>query len=171
VTSRACVARLVLVAAVPWAAIRSAAAQVERRNVAQLPFADGVIVIDAHSDGRVVIGAAHGDSTAVVSLPAHAAQEWADSVAHLLAARVRATPRPRADRRVVDDPETGAGISFTRYALRGALRYRLFFSTARYGGFPFEVSRREAELLVNGVRRGVRVARAMAAPPPRRRRP
>src|SRR5581483_11409548 len=127
VTERGRLARLLLAAAGAWLTAMPAVAQVQRRNVAQLPFADGVIVIDAHSDGRVVIGAAHGDSTAIVSLPAHAAQEWADSVAHLLATRVRATPRQRADRRVVDDPETGAGISFTRYALRGALRYRLFF--------------------------------------------
>jgi hypothetical protein len=139
----------------------SVAAPVVRRNVAKLPFEDGAIVVDAHSDGAVVIGAAHDDSTIAISFTGHAVREWADSAARILAKRIRNAKTPRAYRALVTSPQTGEGISFTRQVSGKTSEYRLFFANAHYGGFPIEVARDEAELLVRVLHKAARVARAM----------
>ena len=141
-------------------------AQVTRRTVATLPFAQGLIVVDAHSDGRIVVGASRDSGTIATSLAAPAVKEWADSTARILAFRAPAARTPQAYRATVVNERTGAGISFTRHVTRGASTYRLFFADSSYGGFPFEVSRSEAQLLVDNLRRAVAVARTLAAPRP-----
>jgi hypothetical protein len=142
------------------------AAQVTRRTVATLPFAEGLIVIDAHSDGSIVVGASSDTNTIATSLAATAVKEWADSTARLLAFRPPAARDPRAYRATVVNQRTGAGISFTRHVTRGASTYRLFFADSSFGGFPFDVSRSEAQLLVDNLRRAVTVARTLSTPRP-----
>jgi hypothetical protein len=142
------------------------AAQVTRRTVATLPFVHGLIVIDAHSDGRIVVGASHDSGAIATSLAAPTVKEWADSTARILAFRAPASRTARAYRATMVNEQTGAGISFTRHVTRGASTYRLFFADSSYGGFPFEVSRSEAQLLVDNLRRAVAVARTLAAPRP-----
>lgn len=148
-------------AAVACALASPGGAQVARRNVATLPFDQGVIVVDAHGDGRVVIGAAHGDSTIAIPLRAGAVREWADSIARFVARRVAVSRRTRTFRSTVTNPETGAGVTFTRQVTRGKSTYRLFFANTSYGGFPFEVSKQEADVLARALRRGVKTALAM----------
>jgi hypothetical protein len=147
--------------ALPAQVAPTALAPVARRNVAKLVFDDGVIAVDAHSDGRVVIGAAHGDSTLAISITARGAKEWADSTARIVARRVRTSRTPRAYRSTVSSPDNGAGVSFTRHVERGVSTYRLFFANASYGGFPFEVSKRETGLLVRALRKAAVTARKM----------
>jgi hypothetical protein len=140
------------------------AAQVTRQTVATLPFTNGLIVIDAHSDGRVVVGASLDSGTIATPLPAPAVKEWADSTARILSFRAPTSREPSAYRATVVNQETGAGISFTRHVTRGASTYRLFFADTSYGGFPMDVSRSEAQLLVDNLRRAVTVARTLAKP-------
>jgi hypothetical protein len=164
--------RLTFLVGLALAAVSSAAAaQVQRRNVATLPFTDGVIAVDAHSDGSLVIGAAHGDSTIAIALPAFAVAQWADSTARLIARRVPKSRRAHVYQSAVDNHETGAGISFTRHVVGDTSVYRLFFADTTYGGFPFTLSRREAQLFMDALRRGVKVVRAMTKPPAKRRSP
>lgn len=143
----------------------SAGAQSPRpaqRNVAKLVFDGGVIAVDARADERLVVGAAVGDSTLIVPIPIGRARDWANAVAAILARRVPASRTPRQYRSLLVDPDSGAGVSLTRHVLRGRSTYRLFFANTSFGGFPLDVSRREAMLLVRAVRRGVVVSRAMA---------
>jgi hypothetical protein len=138
---------------------------VVRRNAATLPFEHGLIVIDAHSDGQVVVGASVGDSTIATPLPAPEVKLWADSTARLLARRVPKAAKPRVYRSGVVNRETSAGISFTRRISGGKSSYRLFFANTSYGGFPFDVSRSEADQLVQSLRSAVKMARALSRPP------
>jgi hypothetical protein len=170
VTLRLAAGALALLLAMLLALPLAAQTRVIRRNVATLPFEDGLIVVDAHSDGKVVIGASHGDSTSATPLPAATVKEWADSTARLLARRVPRSSKPRVYRSSMVNPETGAGVSFTRRVTRGKSTYRLFFANARYGGFPFELSKGEGELLVHSLRKAEKTARALSASPPARRR-
>lgn len=165
---------LLLALLLPIAA-RSAAAQVVRRNVAKLVFDSGVIVIDAHGDATVVVGAAAGDGKDVLSVSARQAREWADSAGAILARRVPSSKMPRAYRALLVDRASGAGMSITRHVLRGRSTYRLFFADTAYGGFPMALSRREASLLARAMRRAAAEAARLARPPrprvhaPRRR--
>ena len=54
-------------------------------------------MIDAHSDGKVVIGASAGDSTIATPFPAADVRQWADSTARLLARRVPKSAKERDD--------------------------------------------------------------------------
>jgi hypothetical protein len=162
-------ARTILACAVlAWLALAALplplSSQVTRRTVATLPFDSGLIVIDAHSDGSIVVGASTDTNTIATPLPAPAVKEWADSTARLLALRPRSTKAPRAYRATVVNQETGAGITFTRHVTGGQSTYRLFFADSSFGGFPFAVSRHEAQLLVDNLRRAVTVSRTLAAP-------
>ena len=136
-----------------------------RRNVATLPFEHGLIVIDAHSDGKVVVGASAGDSTIATPLPAAEVKLFADSTARLLARRVPKSAKERVYRSGVVNSETSAGISFTRRISAGKSGYRLFFANSNFGGFPLDVSRAEADQFVASLRRAVRTARELSAPP------
>jgi hypothetical protein len=138
---------------------------VVRRNAATLPFEHGLIVIDAHSDGKVVIGASAGDSTIATPLPAAEVKLWADSTARLLARRVPKSVKQRVYSSGIVNRETSAGISFTRRISAGKSSYRLFFANSNYGGFPVDVSRAEADQLVTALRRAVRTARELSTPP------
>ena len=142
----------------------AAQAPVVRRNAATLPFEHGLIVIDAHSDGKVVIGASAGDSTIATPLPAAEVKLWADSTARLLARRVPKAAKPRVYRSGIVNRETSAGISFTRRINAGKSSYRLFFANSSYGGFPFDLSRSEADQFVKSLRGAVRMSRALAKP-------
>jgi hypothetical protein len=133
-----------------------------RRNAATLAFEHGVIVVDARADGRVVIGASAGDSTLIVPIPVWRARDWADSTAAILARRVPSSRRPRSYRSLMTDPDSGAGVSLTRHVLRGRSTYRLYFANTSFGGFPLDVSRHEATLLVHAVRRGIADVRTLA---------
>jgi hypothetical protein len=157
---------LLLLAAVATFAPRGAEAQgnVVRRNVATLPFEHGLIVIDAHSDGKVVIGASAGDSTIATPLAAAQVKSWADSTARLLARRVARSVKQRVYRSGIVNRETSAGISFTRRIDSGKSTYRLFFANSNFGGFPFDLSRGEADQLVKALRRSVKTARELSAP-------
>jgi len=143
---------------------------VARRNVATLPFEHGLIVIDAHSDGKVVIGASAGDSTIATPFPSAEIAHWADSTARLLAHRVPASVKQRVYSSGVVNRETSAGISFTRRIASGKSSYRLFFANSDFGGFPLDVSRAEADQFVASLRRAVRTAREMSAPARSKRR-
>lgn len=158
---------LSLLAAVAAFAPRGAEAQgnVVRRNVATLPFEHGLIVIDAHSDGKVVIGASAGDSTIATPLPAAEVKLWADSTARILARRVAKSVKQRVYRSGIVNRETSAGISFTRRIDAGKSSYRLFFANSNFGGFPFDLTRAEADQLVKALRRSVKTARALSTPP------
>lgn len=166
---RAAVARIGLVA-IAYAAMAcipaAAGAQgsVVRRNVATLPFEHGLIVIDAHSDGKVVIGASAGDSTIATPFPAAEVRRWADSTARLLARRVPKSVKQRVYRSGIVNQETSAGVSFTRHISAGKSAYRLFFANSSYGGFPLDVSRAEADQFVQSLRRAFRTARALSTP-------
>jgi hypothetical protein len=162
-----CSAFALLLCAVAMFAPRGVEAQgsVVRRNAATLPFENGLIVIDAHSDGKVVIGASAGDSTIATPLPAAEVKLWADSTARLIARRVPKSVKQRVYRSGIVNRETSAGISFTRRISAGKSSYRLFFANSNYGGFPFDVSRAEADQLVKALRRAVRTARELATPP------
>ena len=138
---------------------------VVRRNVATLPFEHGLIVIDAHSDGKVVIGASAGDSTIATPLPAAEVKLWADSTARILARRVPKSVKQRVYRSGIVNRETSAGISFTRRINSGKSTYRLFFANSSYGGFPLDVGRAEADQLVKALRRSVKTARELSTPP------
>jgi hypothetical protein len=138
---------------------------VVRRNVATLPFEHGLIVIDAHSDGKVVIGASAGDSTIATPLPAAEVKLWADSTARILARRVPKSVKQRVYRSGIVNRESSAGISFTRRISSGKSTYRLFFANSSYGGFPFDVGRAEADQLVKALRRSVKTARELSTPP------
>ncbi|HET7552050.1 MAG TPA: hypothetical protein VFK04_12205 [Gemmatimonadaceae bacterium] len=159
-----------------WAAVlfapRALEAQgsVVRRNVATLPFEHGLIVIDAHSDGKVVIGASAGDSTIATPLPAAEVKLWADSTARLLARRVPKSVKQRVYRSGIVNRETSAGISFTRRISAGKSSYSLFFANSDYGGFPLGVSRAEADQFVKALRRSVKTARELSTPPRSKRR-
>jgi hypothetical protein len=157
---------VLLLCAVALFAPRALAGQgsVVRRNVATLPFEHGLIVIDAHSDGKVVIGASAGDSTIATPLPAPEVKLWADSTARLLARRVPKSVKQRVYRSGIVNRETSAGISFTRRINAGKSTYRLFFANSSYGGFPFDVSRAEADQFVKALRRSVRTARELSTP-------
>lgn len=133
-----------------------------QRNVAKLLFDAGVIAVDARGDAHIVIGAAVGDSTLIVPIPVPRAREWIDSTAAILARRVRRSRRPRHYRSLMVDPDSGAGVSLTRHVVSGRSTYRLFFANTSFGGFPMDISRREADLLVKAVRRAVAASRAMA---------
>jgi hypothetical protein len=161
---RICVAVVLCVALAAPAAVR-AQGSVVRRNVATLPFEHGLIVIDAHSDGKVVIGASAGDSTIATPFPAAEVRQWADSTARLLARRVPKTARERVYRSGIVNGETSAGVSFTRRISSGKSTYRLFFANSNYGGFPLDVSRAEAEQFVKSLQRAFRTARELSAPP------
>src|SRR5690606_35676585 len=131
--SRAAIMRGLCIAVALWAGMAHAAAaraqgDVVRRNVATLPFEHGLIVIDAHSDGKVVIGASAGDSTIATPFPAAEVRQWADSTARLLARRVPKSVKERLYRSGIVARETGAGISFTRRIVSGRSIYRLFFA-------------------------------------------
>lgn len=147
-------------------AVPSLAAQgdVVRRNAATLPFEHGLIVIDAHSDGRIVVGASAGDSTIATPLPAAEVKLWADSTARLLARRVPRKAKPRVYRSGIVNRETSAGISFTRRVDAGKSTYRLFFANTNYGGFPFDLTRSEADQLVKSLRGAVKMARELSMP-------
>lgn len=147
------------------AAPLAAQAPVVRRNVATLPFEHGLLVIDAHSDGQVVVGASVGDSTIATSFPAAQVRVWADSTARLLARRVPTKARPRVYRSGIVNRETSAGISFTRRIAAGKSRYRFFFANTSFGGFPFDMSRSEADHFVRSLRSAVKMARALSRPP------
>jgi hypothetical protein len=167
---RSCFA-LLLCAVVPLAArAQEGQGSVVRRNAATLPFEHGLIVIDAHSDGKVVIGASAGDSTIATPLPAAEVNRWADSTARLLARRVPKSVKQRVYRSGVVNRETSAGISFTRRISAGKSTYRLFFANSNYGGFPFDVNRAEADQFVKALRRAVRTARELSTPPRSKRR-
>ena len=137
---------------------------VVRRNVATLPFEYGLIVIDAHSDGTVVVGASAGDSTIATPLPAAEVQLWADSTARILARRVPKNAKPRVYRSGIVNRETSAGISFTRRITAGKSAYRLFFANSSYGGFPFDLSRGETDQFVKSLRSAAKMARALTRP-------
>ncbi len=139
--------------------------RVLRRNVATLPFEHGLIVIDAHSDGRVVIGASAGDSTIATPFPAAEVRIWADSTARLLARRVPKSVKERVYRSGIVNRETSAGVSFTRRIESGKSAYRLFFANSSYGGFPLDVSRAEADQFVQSLRRAFKTARDLSTPP------
>lgn len=148
-----------------WVSALPAQDAVVRRNAATLPFEHGLIVIDAHGDGKVVVGASAGDSTIATPLPAAEVKLWADSTARLLARRVGRTAKPRVYRSNIVNRETSAGISFTRRINAGKSSYRLFFANTSYGGFPFDVSRNEADQFVRSLRRAVKMARDLSRPP------
>ena len=137
---------------------------VVRRNAATLPFEHGLIVVDAHSDGTVVVGASAGDSTIATPLPASQVKLWADSTARLLARRVPRTAKARVYRSSVVNRETSAGISFTRRINAGKSSYRFFFANTSYGGFPFDVSRSEADQFVRSLRSAVKMVRELSKP-------
>jgi hypothetical protein len=122
-------------------------------------------VIDAHSDGKVVIGASAGDSTIATPFPAAEVRQWGDSTARLLARRVPKTARERVYRSGIVNGETSAGVSFTRRISSGKSTYRLFFANSNYGGFPLDVSRAEADQFVKSLQRAFRTARELSAPP------
>ncbi|HEU4585682.1 MAG TPA: hypothetical protein VFR95_08020 [Gemmatimonadaceae bacterium] len=143
---------------------------VVRRNVATLPFENGLIVIDAHSDGKVVIGASAGDSTIATPFPAAEVRQWADSTAKLLARRVPKSVKQRLYRSGIVNSETSAGVSFTRRIASGNSTYRLFFANSSYGGFPIDVTREEVDQFVKSLQRAFRTARDLSAPPRSKRR-
>jgi hypothetical protein len=161
---RACFA-VVLFAVLAAPATSSAQGDVVRRNVATLPFEHGLIVIDAHSDGKVVIGASAGDSTIATPFPAAEVRQWADSTARLLARRVPKSVKERVYRSGIVNRETSAGVSFTRRISSGKSAYRLFFANSSYGGFPLDVSRAEADQFVKSLQRAFRTARELSSPP------
>jgi hypothetical protein len=161
---RICLA-LVLCAAFAASATGQAQGPVVRRNVATLPFENGLIVIDAHSDGKVVIGASAGDSTIATPFPAAEVGQWADSTARLLARRVPKSVKERVYRSGIVNRETSAGVSFTRRISSGKSAYRLFFANSSYGGFPLDVSRAEADQFVKSLRRAFKTARELSSPP------
>lgn len=169
ITRRLCIA-LALWAGVAGPATVRAQGNVVRRNVATLPFEHGLIVIDAHSDGKVVIGASAGDSTIATPFPAAEVKQWADSTARLLARRVPKSVKQRVYRSGIVEQETSAGVSFTRRIVSGRSSYRLFFANSSYGGFPLEVSRDEADQFVSALRRAFKMAREMSAPSRSKRR-
>ena len=142
----------------------AAQAPAVRRNAATLPFEHGLLVIDAHSDGQVVVGASVGDSTIATSFPAAEVKLWADSTARLLARRVPKAAKPRVYRSGIVNRETSAGISFTRRISAGKSSYRIFFANSSYGGFPFDLSRSEVDQFVKSLRGAVRMARELAKP-------
>ncbi len=167
----ACACRLLLLAAALGApAALAAQGAVERRNAATLPFEHGLIVIDAHSDGKVVIGASAGDSTIATPFPGAEIRSWGDSTARLLARRVPRSAKQRVYRSGIVNRETSAGVSFTRRITAGESTYRLFFANSSYGGFPFDVSRAEADQFVKALRRAATMARELSSPPHSKRR-
>jgi hypothetical protein len=90
---------------------------------------------------------------------------WADSTARLLARRVPRTAKTRLYRSNLVNRETSAGVSFTRRINAGKSSYRLFFANTSYGGFPFDVSRSEADQFVLSLRRAVKIARDLSRHP------
>jgi hypothetical protein len=156
---------LLLCAVLAAPAAARAQGDVVRRNVATLPFEHGLIVIDAHSDGKVVIGASAGDSTIATPFPALEVRQWADSTVRLLARRVPKSVKERVYRSGIVNRETSAGVSFTRRITAGKSAYRLFFANSNYGGFPLDVSRAEADQFVQSLRRAFRTARELSSPP------
>lgn len=149
----------------PLASPVAAQKAVTRQNAATLPFEHGLIVVDVHSDSQIVIGASAGDSTIATPLPASEVKLWADSTARLLARRVPKTAKPRVYRSSIVNRETSAGLSFTRRIVGGRSSYRLFFANTSYGGFPFDVTRDEADQFVRSLRSAVKKARALSTPP------
>lgn len=145
-------------------------AAVVKRNAATLPFEKGLVVIDAHSDGKVVIGASVGDSTIATTFPGAEVRAWSDSTARLLARRVPRSARDRIYRSGIVNRETSAGVSFTRRIAAGESAYRFFFANSSYGGFPLDVSRAEADQFVKALRRAATMARDLANPPRSKRR-
>lgn len=164
------IAVLLVASALLTAPKLEAQTSVVRRNVATLPFEHGLIVIDAHSDGKVVVGASVGDSTIATPFAAAEVKLFADSTARLLARTVPKSVKERSYRSGVVNGETSAGISFTRRINAGKSAYRFFFANSDFGGFPFDVSRVEADQFVASLRRAVRTARALSAPPPSKKR-
>jgi hypothetical protein len=162
---RAPVATLICVLAFLLPSGARAQGSIVRRNAATLPFEHGLIVIDAHSDGKVVVGASAGDSTIATPLAAAEVKLFADSTARLLARRVPKSVKQRVYRSGIVNRETSAGISFTRRIGSGKSTYRLFFANSSFGGFPFDLSRAEADQFVASLRRAVRTARELSAPP------
>jgi hypothetical protein len=160
--------------AVPVLAAQDTAAATQgtvlRRNAATLPFESGLLVIDAHSDGKVVIGASVGDSTIAIPFPGAEVRAWADSTARLLARRVPRSAKDRIYRSGIVNRETSAGVSFTRRTASGESTYRLFFANSDYGGFPLDVSRAEVDQFVKALRRAATMARDLANPPRSKRR-
>lgn len=161
---RSSAALLLCVSALLASRTLAAQGEVVKRNVATLPFEHGLIVIDAHSDSQVVIGASAGDSTIATPFPAAEVRLWADSTARLLARRVPRSVKQRVYRSGILNRETSAGVSFTRRINAGKSSYRIFFANSSYGGFPFDVSRAEAGQLVKALRRAVKTARDLSSP-------
>lgn len=148
------------------ACAHAAAAQTVRRTVATLPFDHGVIVIDAWSDGRVVVGGSATGGTTTVRLAPGAVTDFVGATERVMARRVAYSRRERIYRSEVDDDSTGAGVSLARHVVRGRSTYRLFFSDANASGFPIDVSPHELRLFLSQLRRGVETAQALAVSPP-----
>lgn len=153
-----------IIAAAAIAPLAAAGAQAAvHRNVATLALRNGVVAIDALSNGHVLVGASTDSGTVTVDLPVRTAREFADSTRRLVAHRVPVSRRERVYRSVATDGTTGAGVSFARHVMRGASIYRFFFSRADATGFPLDVDARELRLVLDALRKAVRLTTRFTA--------
>jgi hypothetical protein len=153
--------RHVAVLAAAVAAPSEVPAQSEKLTIAKLAIGDGVVIVNARRGGRVEVGAGARGHTVELALEAHAARQWADSTATILARQAR-TRRGKEVlyRSSVEEPGTsGAGMSFTRRVRGKRSVYRLFFADRQFGGFSIDVSRTETRALINALRKAAAVAR------------
>ena len=164
-----CSLLLTLIALRVLAGVTDLPAQLAKRSIAKLAFAEGVVVVNARSDGRVEVGGGSGSRLVALVLEAGAARAWADSVAKILARTGRARRgKESVYRAFVDEPEAnGGGLSFTRRFRGRTSVYRLFFADRNYGGFPIGITRTEARALVSAFHAA---AAAAKKPMPARRR-
>ena len=133
------------------------------RNVATLALDQGVIAIDALSNGHILVGASTSAGTATIPLTVFAARQFTDSTRRIIAHRVPVSRRERVYHSLATAEHSGAGVSFARHVTRGANVYRFFFSRDDATGFPLDVSARELKLVIEALQKGVREARTLTA--------
>jgi hypothetical protein len=148
---------MVLSVLVPWSALRSQG--VRRQTVARYGFREGVVGIDARSDGRIDIAGASGDSAITITVRAADARRWADTTPRLLARHAVPKRGETTQRSAMDEAaDSGAAIAFIRRASADTTTYRLFFANHHFGGFPLALAPEEATVLFRDVQRAARLA-------------
>ena len=117
---------------------------------------DGVFIVRAHYGGRVYVGAGNATQTVTLQVDAGAVEDFVNETRDWLPPK---KPRRDAPPPVLEEPKSGRAMSFGRHIYGGQPHYRFFFSNDRAGGFSLSATLTETRAMLNGLARGVKLAR------------
>lgn len=150
-------------APVPAAVQEQAEPAVPRQSIAKLALGDAVVAAYARGDDRVEVGAsAPGGSILLQFTPSDVVQ-WAATATQILKSPVRASRgSSNVDRATLTEPGVTAGaITLNRRVSGRKATYGLFFANRNFGGFPVQLTKRDAQVLVSTLRNAAAVATRM----------